>query len=88
MTTIKAQRVPKKQVKPDNILYRFCLLFPQYTYKQARRLPAKRVMGMLKVAQEERARDMLDMLQIVAAPHTKKGAGVKKLISHYKSLID
>jgi hypothetical protein len=88
MTTIKAQRVPKKQVKPDEILYRFCLLFPQYTYKQATRLPAKRVMGMLKVAQEERAKDMLDILQIVAAPHTKKGSAVKKLYAHYKALID
>ncbi len=88
MTTIKAQRVPKKKVTPKDTLYRFCFYFPQYKYNEARRLPAKRVIGMLKVVQRERAKDMLNLVQIVTAPHTKKGSGVRKLTKHYKELID
>ncbi len=88
MPIIKAQRVPKKQVKPRDTLYRFCFYFPQYKYSEARKLPAKHVIGMLEVAQKERAKTMSDFVQIVAAPHTKKGSAVKKLIKHYKELID
>ncbi len=88
MKTIKAQRVPKKQIRPKDTLYRFCFYFPQYKYSEARKLPVKHVIGMLKMAQKEHAKNMLDLVQIVAAPHTKKGSAVKKLISHYKGLID
>ncbi len=88
MKTIKAQRFPRKQVKPKDTLYKFCFYFPQYKYSEARKLPFKHVVGMLKVAQRERAMNMLDLVQIAAAPHTKKGSAVKKLISHYKDLID
>lgn len=83
----KATKIPKKESDLDEILIRFCLYFPQYTFYEAKQLPYKRLAKMLKVAQKEEARKMLELVHVVAAPHTKKGSGVKNLIGHYEDII-
>lgn len=71
MPVLKAQKIPKKQLSSGYILARFCYYFPQYTFEQARRLPYKRVGQLLKAVDREYARKMIDLLNIVASPHTK-----------------
>ena len=84
---IKAKRISSVQqdvYSPLKTLSVFCYLFPQYTLSEARKLPAVHVKMMLKEARKEQARNYLELLQISAAPHTKKGEGVKTLSDRYK----
>jgi hypothetical protein len=60
--------------------------YPQYTLKEARKLPARDIKLLIKIARKLEAEKMFNLTQIVAAPHTKKGEGVKKLSEHFKRL--
>lgn len=84
---VKAQKIPQKKISPEQIIALFCYHYQQYTFKQARNLPYKRVVMMLKVAEKEHAKRMFELTRIVAAPHTKKGSGVKSVLSYYESII-
>lgn len=88
MAVVKAQKIPQKKVKVEDILMQFCYHFPRYTYEQAKALPYKRVVLMLQTAEKENAKKMLELLNIVVAPHTKGGAGIKTMISHFQSIIE
>ena len=88
MAVIKAQQVPKRHKSPGDLLAEFCFYFPQYKYHEARKLPAKRVLKMLDIAYRENAKKYFELTQISSAPHTKKGAGVKKLLDRYKRQLD
>jgi hypothetical protein len=83
MATIQVAPVPKKKVKALDLLAELCYFYPQYTLAEARRLPAKDVLLLLKVAHKKKAEEYLNLTQIAAAPHTRKGAGVKKLSTRY-----
>jgi hypothetical protein len=87
MAVIRAQKVPKKILSPEDTLAKFCYYFPQYTYENARKLPYKRIVKMLEVAAKEQASVFHQLTQIVAAPHTKRGSGVNKLLKHYERVI-
>lgn len=89
MVRVSAQKIPK--AKPDSsedILARFCYYFPQYKFHEARKLPFARIIQMLKVARKCHAEEMIEMLQITNAPHTKKQAGVKNLLSYFQKIIE
>ena len=60
--------------------------YPQYTLKETRNLPARDIKLLIKTARKLEAEKMFNLTQIVAAPHTKKGEGVKKLSEHFKRL--
>lgn len=66
---------------------RVCYYYPQYTLEQASKLPVRDIKLLLHTANKIHAQNMYDLVQIAAAPHTKKGSGVKKLVEHYKKLI-
>ena len=85
---IKAQKttVETKEAGED-VLARFCYLYPSYTFLEARKLPYKRVLKMLKVARKEQAYEWYNLLRIAIAPHSKKGA-VSSLIKEYKQIIE
>lgn len=85
---IKIQKIPKKKISVDDTLATFCYKFPQYTFSQAERLPYKRVLQMLKIARKLDAQRMIELVNIAAAPHTKKGQGVKNIIEYYKGVIN
>jgi len=85
---IKAQKVPKKIISVDETLATFCYKFPQYTFFQAERLPFKRIIQMLTVAKKLEAQKMIELVDIVTAPHTKKGHGVKSVIEYYKRILN
>ncbi len=65
-----------------------CYYYPQYTLEEASKLTARDIKLLLKIAERNRARDKYDYVQIVAAPHTKKGSGIKKLTEHFKQLMN
>lgn len=88
MVVIHAQKIPHKELDPEDILATFCFHFQQYSYLDAKRMPFKRILQMLKIAEKERAKVMYDLTQIASAPHTKKGSGVKKLLDHFKKIMD
>lgn len=87
MPTFTPKKVPKKPFSSEDILSLFCYKFPQYTYLEAQKLPFTRILKMLKAAKKEDARFMHELTEIVAAPHTKKGEGVKKMLEYYKEVI-
>ena len=60
--------------------------YPQYTLKEASKLPARDIKLLIKTAKKLEAQKMFNLTQIAAAPHTKKGEGVKKLSEHFKRL--
>lgn len=86
---IKAKRISSVQdvISPLQVLSVFCYYFPQYTLAQARKLPFQHVQLMLQEARKERARHYLELTQIAAAPHTKKGIGIKRLVERYKGQL-
>lgn len=88
MPVIRVQKVPKKTESAEDTLARFCFYFQQYTYKEAQALPFRRVMKLLKIAKRERARQMYELTQIAAAPHTDKGVGVKKMLKYFQEQVE
>lgn len=59
-----------------------------YKLKYVSELPARDVKLLLKVARKIQAERMLELTQIVAAPHTEKGKAVKSLTEHFKGVIN
>jgi len=88
MPIIRAQKVPKKTEPAKYIIARFCFHYHAYTYEQARLLPAHQLMMMLRIAQKEEARRMYQLMQIISAPQTRKGAGVKKMLDYFREIIE
>ena len=73
--------------KVEDLLATLCYFYPQYTFKQARSLPLKRVNQLLRVARQQEGIKYKNLTQIAAAPHSKKGEGVKKLMNHFDKII-
>lgn len=91
MATVTIQKVPRKEPSNTDIedgIARFCFLFQQYTFAQARRMPYKRILQMLKIARQVEAGRMFELTQVVAAPHSHKQKGVKEMIQYYKGIME
>lgn len=87
MAEIEVQKVKSESTASKRKLYaRVCYFYQQYTLKDVEQLPQRDVLLLLKTAEQIEALRMLNLTQISAAPHTKKGAGVKKLTSHFKRI--
>lgn len=65
-----------------------CYYYPQYTLKEASRLPIRDIKLLLKVAERIKAEDKYDLVQIASAPHTEKGKGVKQLSDYFKRKME
>jgi len=87
MATVKIQKIPHKKEEPEDVLALFCFYFQQYTFSQARKMPYKRIRQMLSVVRREEARKNIELLQIVSAPHGKKGSA-KSLLERYNAIIN
>lgn len=92
MDTPKVIKVAKaSQPKSDGedvlrSLASLCYYYPAYTLRMARNMPYKHVKIMLSQAKRLEAVRFYSELQIATAPHTKKGAGVKKLMKHFEKV--
>lgn len=92
----KPKRVKAKPIHPVSenktskreLWARICYHYPQYTLKEASELPIRDIKLLLKVARQIQAENKYDLTQIAAAPHTKKGSGVKKLTEYFKKQMN
>lgn len=87
---IKVQQVKTKsqRLNTEELLAQVCYHYPQYTLNDAAKLSYRRITLLLKVAQQQKAIEYYNLTQIAAAPHTKKGEGVKKLTEHFKKIAN
>ena len=84
----KSLYTEQKKAKKREIYAEVCYYYPQYTLEEVSKLPARDIQLLLDIAQKKQAELLYNLVQIVAAPHTKKGEGVKKLSEHFKKVID
>lgn len=71
-----------------DLITRVCYFYPQYTLETAERLTNSQVTALLLQAEKQRAIEFYNRVLISAAPHTKKGQLVDKLIKQYKKVAE
>lgn len=71
-----------------DLLTRVCYFYPQYNLEQAEKLTDSQVTALLLQAEKQRAIDFYNHTLIAAAPHSKKGKLVDKLIKQYKKIAE
>lgn len=69
-----------------DLLTRVCYFYPQYTLEDAEKLTDSQVTALLIQAEKQRATEYYNQTLIAAAPHTKKGELVDKLLTQYKEV--
>lgn len=82
--TVKVASIPKKKIKPIELLGMFCYYYPQYTLAQARKLPYKTVKQLLDIAHQQKAIEYMHMVYIGSAVRSKDGG--KSLLKQYKRM--
>lgn len=87
---IKVQKVPDRAGDSDyrELLATLCYYYPQYTYKQARKLPFQRVQLLVKTARRVEATKLYNLTLIAAAPHSDKGKAVNKLLKNFEEIMN
>lgn len=89
---VKPLHDPTKEDNSDvdivDLITRVCYFYPQYTLETAQELTNSQVMALLVQAEKQRAIDLYNHTLIAAAPHTKKGKLVDKLIKQYRKIFD
>ena len=88
MAIIKVQSIPQKKLNARRLLAQLCYYYPRYSFEEARKLPYKDVILLINTAQQEKALNYFNLTQIAAAPNTKNGGGVSKLIKHYQKELN
>lgn len=91
MAIIEVAKVPKKQPTGDEalrMLASLCYYYPQYTLADARKLPYKRVVLLLKEATRQNAINWHWQTLIAASAQTPKGRGTKNLLRILKGYIE
>lgn len=92
VVTAKPIREPVEETGSDaevvDLLTRVCYFYPQYTLEMAEDLADSQVTALLLQAEKQRAIELYNMTLIVAAPHTKKGKLVDKLVKQYKKIAE
>lgn len=71
-----------------DLITRVCYFYPQYTLETAENLTNSQVTALLLQAEKQRAIEFYNQVLIAAAPHTKKGQLVSKLLKNYKKVTD
>lgn len=78
---------PNSDAEVVELITRVCYFYPQYTLETAELLTDAQVTALLLQAEKQRAIVLYNHTMIAAAPHTKKGKLVDKLINQYKKII-
>lgn len=71
-----------------DLITRVCYFYPQYTLETAEQLTNSQVTALLLQVEKQRAIEFYNQTLIAAAPHTKKGQLVSKLLKNYKKVTD
>lgn len=90
--TVKPLTDPTKEDNSEadvvDLITRVCYFYPQYNLETAQELTNSQVMALLVQAEKQRAINLYNHTLIAAAPHTKKGQLVDKLIKQYRKIFD
>lgn len=93
--TVEVQPVHAPKVEDDDsdaeivdLITRVCYFYPQYTLETAQQLTDSQVTALLLQAEKQRAIEFYNLTLISAAPHSKKGKLVEKLIKQYKKVTE
>ncbi len=91
--TVTAQAV--HQTEPEDLeadigdlLTKVCYFYPQYNLETVELLTDAQVTALLLQAEKQKAIEFYNQTLIAAAPHTKKGKLVDKLIKQYKKITE
>lgn len=71
-----------------DLLTRVCYFYPQYTLEAAEELTNAQVTALLMQAEKQKAIEYYNHTLITAAPQSKKGALVNKLIKQYRKIAE
>lgn len=71
-----------------DLITRVCYFYPQYTLDTASLLTNAEVTALLIQADKQKAIEYFNLTMIAAAPHSKKGAMVNKLIKQYRKIAE
>lgn len=71
-----------------DLITKVCYFYPQYTLETAQMLTNSQVTALLLQAEKQRAIEFYNQTLIAAAPHSKKGKMVDKLIKQYKKILE
>lgn len=71
-----------------DLITRVCYFYPQYTLESAEKLTNSQVTALLIQAEKQKAIEFYNLTLIAAAPYTKKGTLVGKLIKQYKKIAE
>lgn len=71
-----------------DLFTRVCYFYPQYDLESVERLTDSQVTALLLQAEKQRAINLYNLTVIAAAPHSKKGSLVGKLIKQYKKIVE
>lgn len=84
MAVIKVAKIPTRNIDGRREIFAtVCYYYPQYTLIEVQGLPSRDITLLLKTARKVESQRMFNLVQIAAAPHTKKMAGVKKLANFF-----
>lgn len=88
---VKPVRAPVSEDSSSEVvdlLTRVCYFYPQYTLESVEKLTDSQVTALLIQAEKQRATDFYNLTLIAAAPHSKKGKLVEKLMKQYKQIAE
>lgn len=85
MAKIKLAKIPSRRESVFTKLALFCHYYPQYKIDEAKKLPFKTLIQMLRVVQKKEAEHYLNLTQVFGNATDKKG--YKRLIEAYKERI-
>lgn len=93
VVTVKPLQPPTDPDKDSDaevvdLITRVCYFYPQYDLESAQRLTDAQVTALLLQAEKQRAIEFYNQTLIAAAPHSKKGKLVDKLIKQYKKVTE
>lgn len=79
---------PDSDADVVDLITRVCYFYPQYTLETAQELTNAQVTALLLQAEKQRAIEFYNHVLIAAAPHSKKGSLVGKLIKQYRKIAE
>lgn len=84
MVKVSAKRASAPRATRRELYATVCYYYPRYSLQEAQKLPARDLNLLIKTAKKMEAVKMFNLTQIAAAPNSKKGKGVSKLLDHFK----
>ncbi len=79
---------PDSDADVVDLITRVCYFYPQYNLDTAQLLTNSQVTALLLQAEKQRAIEFYNHVLIAAAPHSKKGKLVEKLIKQYRKIAE